>query len=275
MNEHENINSGSLDEKNVEQLTDELSELIASATDGQDGVGEIDAYLSALDEKSPLPFEIDAEASFDRFMDKHATISNQPATEQKPKRSIRRLIASAAIAAVLVCTTVVATQSNKNIYDIFARWTGKTFTVGKDAPVAFIKENALADGEEKPFDSLQEAVDFFGIDAPVAPNFIPDRFALEQITAKNKAGIVIISAYYSNGDDSLSITYRQAAGEDFTVVEQESNDVLLLDCGGINHYLFTVGEREKAYWLNGELECIITGNVSRDECKKIVESIYE
>lgn len=275
MSEQERNMDRNLNEEGVEQLTDELSELIESAADGHGDIDAINACLSALDDKSPLPFEIDAEAAFERFTAKHTAATEQQSTKKKSKVNIRRLAAVAAIAAVLICTTVAANQTNKNIFGVFAQWAGNTFTVGKEAPAAFIKETPLADGEEKWFDSLQEATDYFGITAPIAPQFVPDRFTLEEVSAKNQVGFVMISASYSGTDGYFAIQFRQSDGNDFTSVERESNDVQLFDCGGISHYLFTVGEREKAYWLNGELECTYTGSISRDESKKIIESIYK
>ena len=275
MSEQERKMVRNLNEEGVEQLTDELSELIESAADGHGDIDAINACLSALDDKSPLPFEINTDAAFDCFAAKHTAVTEQQSAKRKFKIYIRCLAAVAAIAAVLICTTVAANQTSKNIFGVFVQWTGNTFTVGKEAPAAFIKETPLADGEEKWFDSLQDATDFFGITAPIAPQFVPDCFTLEEVSAKNQVGFVMISASYLGTDGYFAIQFRQSDGNDFTNVERESNGVQLFDCGGISHYLFNVDEREKAYWLNGDSECTYTGSISRDESKKIIESIYK
>lgn len=273
-----------LKEKNAEQLTDELAELIEAAANGHCDMASIDAHLDALDEVAPLPFEIDEKASYNSFMSKHTaemerevtrtTITDIPAPRKKHPQNVRRLVAFAAVAAVLICTMVLANNANTSIFDAIAQWTSGVFGFEREAPFATIKTNPLAEGDSVSFDSLEDALNAFGITAPLAPQYIPDRFSLEEVCAANKAGNIFISAFYISDDGYIQLRYNQTTGADFRDFEKDGNVTTLYDCGGIGHFLIADKEKEKACWQNGELECCLTGNVSREELKEIINSIY-
>ena len=61
-------------DRNVETLYDELMELTESAANGDADLEKIDAYLTALDKKEPLPFEIDVDFALEKFHDKHGLL---------------------------------------------------------------------------------------------------------------------------------------------------------------------------------------------------------
>lgn len=48
-----------------------------------------------------------------------------------------------------------------------------------------------------------------------------------------------------------------------------------LMAGGITHLLATNMGRSVALWANGPAECAITGDITIDELKQVIESIYE
>lgn len=274
-----------LKEKSAEQLTDELAELIEAAANGHCDMASIDAHLDALDEIDPLPFEFDVKASYNSFMSKHAvemereatraTVANVSAPRKKHSQNIRRLATLAAVAAVLICTLVLANSVNTSIFDAIAQWTSGVFGFEKEASFATIKTNPLAEGEEASYDSLQEALDAFGITAPLNPQCIPERFELDTVTAANKAGGISICAYYVAEDGYVMLQYNESDGADFRDLERENGVTSLYDYDGFSHFIVADEDREKAYWQNGELECCLSGNVSKEELKEIINSIYK
>lgn len=273
-----------LKEKSAEQLTDELAELIEAAANGHCDMASIDAHLDALDEIDPLQFETDVKASYNSFMSKHAvemehevtraTVTNVSVPRKKHSQNIRRLATLAAVTAVLICTLVLANSVNTSIFDAIAQWTSGVFGFEKEASFATIKTNPLAEGDSVSFDSLEDALNAFGITAPLAPQYIPDRFSLDEVRAANKAGNIFISAFYISNDGYIKLRYNQTAGSDFRDFEKDDNATTLYDCGGIGHFLIVDKEKEKACWQNGEIECCLTGNVTREELKEIINSIY-
>lgn len=268
----------------VEHLTDELAELIEAATNGQCDITSIDTHLDALDEIAPLTIKIDEESSYDAFMEKHAeemgrtpthnTVSNPRVPEKKHFHKMHRLVAFAAIVVILICTMALANTQSNNLFDAIAQWTSEIFGFEKESSFATIKTNPLAEGESASFDSLKDALSAFGITAPLAPQYVPNRFSLEKVIATNKAGNIVISALYSADDELLKLRYNQTTGTDFRDFEKDGSVTTLFDCGGISHFLIADKEKEKACWQNGEFECCITGNVTKEELKEIINSIY-
>ena len=249
---------------------------------------KLDALLDALNEVDPLPETeaFDAGKSLDKFHEKYAPVFSALETKSAAtsssspakKHSGRALFKILPIAAVLVLLfgSMTAQAFGLDIFGAIARWTSEIFQLSESStPHATIGTNPLAEGKEAHYDSLEEALDAFSITAPVAPKWIPDRFELETIIAVNKSGGVLICADYASSGGFLQVRYKEVKNIDFSSLEQENGDVETHFKNGIEHYLLSDMDREKAFWQNGELECQIFGNVSQQEMKDIVDSIYE
>ena len=181
------------------------------------------------------------------------------------------------LAAVLVVLITVSANafSIRSIFDLFTRWTSDIFMVGgEDAPHAAITLHPLEEGEEAEYSDLQEALDAFGIKEPLAPTWVPERFELERVVAKNVVGNVNIFADYISKDEYLMIRYREIT-PDPTEAEQKGDRVSLSSYDGIDHYIMPNHEQYRVSWKNGELSCSINGTVSIEELTDIIKSIYE
>lgn len=271
-----------------EQLQDELADFFFQADEEAFCSEKLDALLDALDAADPLPETeaFDTEKSLERFHEKYAPLFNAlnadtaavPVSSPGKKHSNRALFKLLPIAAVLVLLlgSVTAQAFGWNIFGAIARWTSEIFRMGSDStPYATIQTNPLAEGEEAYYDTLEEAVEAFGITEPIVPSWIPERFELTRVWATNQSGGVIICADYVSSNGILQIRYKEIKNVDFSSLEQESNNVEAHFKGGVKHYLLSDLDREKAFWQNGELECRISGNVSEDEMKDIIDSVYK
>lgn len=271
-----------------EQLQDELADFFFQADEEAFCSEKLDALLDALDAADPLPETeaFDTEKSLERFHEKYAPLFNAlnadtaavPVSSPGKKHSNRALFKLLPIAAVLVLLlgSVTAQAFGWNIFGAIARWTSEIFQLGNSStPYATIQVNPLEKGEEAYYDTLEEAVEAFGITAPIVPKWIPERFELTKVTATNKTGGVFICADYISGDDILQIRYKEMKNVDFSSLEQEGSEVESYSIGEYRHYLLTDMDREKAFWQNEKLECVVAGNVSRKESKDIIDSIYE
>lgn len=271
-----------------EQLQDELTNLMFQATEENLGTERLDALLDALNEVDPLP-EADSfgtKKSLERFHEKYDPVFSAMETKSAEmsgsspakKHSSRALIKILPIAAALIFLfgSVTAQAFGLDIFGAIARWTSEVFQLSDSStPHAAIGTNPLAEGEGVYYDSLEEAVDAFGITAPIAPKWIPERFKLVKVSAVNKSGGVLIYADYESNDGFLQVRYKEVKNIDFSSLEQEGSGVETRFKNGLEHYLLSDMDREKAFWQNGELECQIAGNVTRQEMKEIVDSIYE
>lgn len=271
-----------------EQLQDELTNLMFQATEEDLDTERLDALLDALNEVEPLPETeaFDTGKSLDKFREKYAPVfsaleaKSAETSDSSPakKHSRRALIKILPIAAILVLLfgSMTAQAFGLDIFGAIARWSSEIFHMSSNStPYATIRTNPLDEGEEAYYDTLDEAVDAFGVAEAIVPKWIPDRFGLVQVTAINKSGGIFICADYASNDGFLQIRYNEADDANFISLEQENGDVKAYFKGEITHYLMTDMDRQKAFWQNGELECRITGSISELEIMKMIDSIYK
>lgn len=271
-----------------EQLQDELTNLMFQATEEDLDTERLDALLYALNEMDPLPEadDFDTTKSLERFHEKYEPVfsaletKSAAASGSSPtkKHSRRALIKILPIAAVLILLfgSITAQAFGLDIFGAIARWSSEIFRMSSSStPYATIRTNPLDEGEEAHYNTLEEAMEAFGITEAIVPTRIPERFELVQVTAINKSGGVFICADYVNNDGFLQIRYREKSELNFSTLEQESSNVEAYSIGGLKHYLLSDLNRQKAFWQNGEFECQVFGTVTRQEMKDIVDSIYE
>lgn len=283
-----------LKEKTIEQLTDEYTALLQRAASGDIDLDLMQAYLDAMDEKDPIPFALEETATYERFAEKHAamleeldrpvqsmklhTSEQQRPVEKHSRGVLRRVIPVAAAAALMLGTMISAQAMGFDVFGKIVRWTEETFHFSSvEQASAVITKYPLAEGEQMTFETLEDAVDAFGITAPIVPKRIPDGLSLTEVTALyNANGIEIYAVYEGDGDAELFVVnYRAVAAGGETIVEKDASSVGLYERNGIGHYLITDKGCEKAIWQNGELECFMAGMIARQEMREIIDSIYE
>lgn len=271
-----------------EQLQDELIDVFFQADEEALSGEKLDELLAALDEADPLPETgaDDAEKSLARFHEKYAPVFSaleektaaapaSPPAKRPSRRALAKVISIAAAAAVLL-GTVTCQALGLDVFGAIARWTAAIFQLEDPAtPYATIRTVPLDEGEEAHYDTLEEAVEAFGITAPIVPQWIPERFALTQVSAVNRSSGIFICADYKSDDGILQIRYKEMENENFSSLEQESSEVRVHIKAEITHYLLSDMDRQKAFWKNGVLECRITGSVSDKEMRDMIDSIYE
>lgn len=267
-----------------EALLDELADLLFQTTDEDLDMEQLDALLDRLDEVAPLPQPVSAEESLaqfhQKFADKFAAIEAESAGTSVPSPEKKRskpkfkiaLVAALLIAALI---TIPVQAGGWNLWDMVTHIVSGVFQIGgSSVDNARIRINPLEVGETASYDTLQEAVDAFGIDAPIIPKWIPERFTLTAVEAANENGKILIYADYTCDDGVFQIRYKESNGKNFSSLEIEDSNEETYLLKKIKHYLLYDLGYEKAFWKNGELECQMFGNVSAQEMEDIINSIY-
>lgn len=270
-----------------ERLQDELVELLLQPEEEDTDSGRLDALLAALEEIDPAPEDgmLDTEESLKRFHERHAELfsgdeaSSAGASEASPENRRSRIavfrLAFVAVVLVFFIGSVAAQAMGLNVFGTVARWSSERFWFqSEEVPYATIRFRPLEEGEEATYDTLEEAVDTFGITAPIAPTWIPERFTLTGVTAAKEEGGILIYADYECDDGYLQIRYNETANGNFRVFEKDETYMGIYTSGKICHYLMSDLGRQKVFWQNGELECQMFGSVSEQEIKDIIDSIY-
>ncbi len=260
------------------------AELASDETD----VELIKCVNAILDEREGA-IEFDVDAAWEEFVQVHASSEPlyaldeedvPPQETERPlqKRSssvVRRLLPIAATITILMGSMVTAQALGVDVFGVMARWTSEIFHFADTSvPYAVVQTNPLAEGETRSYDTLQEAIDEFGIDVPLAPTVLPERFVSPEITATMTAGRVSIRVVYRIDGTYLRLSFAETVTKNHGMTEKDIDDAEDLFIAGIHHYITTDTNRMKATWRNGELECHISGSITSQELKDAIKSIY-
>jgi hypothetical protein len=192
------------------------------------------------------------------------------------RRRIRRSVLIAAIV-FIISGLLVAQAAGVNIFGAVARWTAETFlfesSTGNNSIQPPIASNAQLD-----YSSLSEAIAANHITEKIVPNWWPDGFYLTELKASVMPTKTTIYSLYKNGEKSFSFTIQVfKAMEDISSVtfEKDGEDVEKYVKDGIDYYIMSNLDSKRVTWINNRLLCSISGNLSVNELKEMVDSIYE
>lgn len=277
----------------IERLQDQLADLLYPPDGGEIDVEALDALLEQMEAVSPLPASLstDPEEGLERFRRRYASVieaesagaetetgtgTEVPATPEKrhSKKPFAKMLPLAAVL-ILLLGTVTAQAFGVNVFGAIVRWTSEIFRLdGRSTPYAVVTLRPLEEGETATYESLEEAVEAFGINAPLVPKEIPERFELVEVWAVYRESGLLICADYKSENGSLHLRCREAVEQDFNTLEKGNTEVNSYFKSGIKHRLASDVGRQKAVWQNGDFECRIAGDISEQEIKNMIDSIY-
>lgn len=196
---------------------------------------------------------------------------------QEPKKNrtatlwLRRLIAAAAVIVLVVCLPLSANAFGwEDIWNIFARWAKETFS--------FVSEESAEVSEPSPthkeeFASLQELLADCKRDASIVPTWIPEGFVLEKIERDITPVQEIFWSFYTHGDKNLTIRVQNYLSSDIQNVEIEEGSYEIYTISDVDYFIFDNVEQIRAVWIVNSYECIISGDLSIEELKMMIDSI--
>lgn len=259
--------------------TEELETILRLDVDAPDGQGsDTDTILyvmGVLADRRKINGHAENEAlkAYESFKQNYMPeIEDAPKTVMKQKRSrigwLRGMSAVAALLVIILLGTVTAKAFGLDIWEAVVTWTQETFQFARggqtDEPN---KSNNL------PYSSLQEALLNGKITEPLVPTWIPDGYHLTDITIEQTPLQKVYNAYYQNGESSLKITIRDYLNSNPEFVEQSDEFLETYEAAGITYYLFSNHDFVKAVWIKDSFECYISGNLTIEELKLMIDSI--
>ena len=276
----ENQNCGINDfSKYDEMTTEELEEILrldADNTEDQESDTEALLYIMGVltkRRKNNGHTGNTAQEAYEVFKQHYMpeTDHNNPVPEKaaKPKNQtfpwMRGLVAAAAVIAILILGSVTAKAFGVDVWKAVFQWTQETFHFGEWGNTD--TDNNL------PYASLQEALEKGKVTTPLVPTQIPDGYTLVEITVTQNPLKRVYRAKYTNGDQVLRITIQDFLDKFPVYVEQSEGLVEEYVVSGITYYLFDNNERTQAVWMIDSFECRITGELTIDELKLMIDSI--
>lgn len=272
-----------------EELTDGLNEALESMTEETYDPALIDVYLAALDRKAPMPEVPDSEAAFANFKSK--LLQTFPAEDKtdSPSRkahSVWRIGLIAVLTAICLMGGMVAAQaSGVDVFGAIARWTDEVFSLGSinsesaddgdDDSSLGNRANAVNDAEH--YETLQEALDAYGITEFREPTWIPDGYKFESVRVKSwpsDGSLIGIQAKYFDGSNFLQIQLERYDGNANIQVEKTNTSLETFLIDSLTVYLLENVSNNSAAWATEHYECYIIGTVEKQMLKQIVLSAY-
>ena len=115
-------------------------------------------------------------------------------------------------------------------------------------------------------------------DIACVPKWLPDGYAAGNLRISEQDFYTTIRSdfYKDTNSNELYIDYRIYSNPDqLALYEKDSEEVTEYVSGGIIHYIMSNLDSITIVWYNSNIEGSIMGNISLDEAKKIINSIYE
>ena len=196
------------------------------------------------------------------------TFANKPIRKGYWKRG---LIAVAAMIAIVISCTITADAWGFNLWDTVAKWTQETFHFGYFGQTE--ETNAPTPNRAHPCVSLQEALDTYKITAKLVPSWLPDGYVDESVDVFQTPKQRQFVAVYQHEADCILIVISDYLDSHPVQVEQKEKLVDSFSINGITYYIFDNDGQYVAAWVTESYECHISGPVSVDQLKEMIDSI--
>lgn len=125
------------------------------------------------------------------------------------------------------------------------------------------------------FDGLQAVLDTYEIDIPLLPNWIPEGYEEADVRTFDTPKQRQFTAKYQNAENTIKIWIENHLGSDPLQIEQSDTAVEVYLHNGIEYFIFEDNEQHRAAWLRDSFICYISGPLSVEELKMMIDSIEE
>lgn len=277
--EYDNLSTEELKEKlktaflDSEEITDDTME-------------ELDRLMAELRKREPLDHERSAQESWKVFRQEHREelsqigVRNQFAGEVMPsqaesdlrmKRQSRRpLLRVGLVAAVIVvllfAVTVVAGAKGFDLWGWIPLWESEDLRFATETP----EDDVLRDSN---IHDIRSALNELVITEPVYPSWIPEGFVYSASVIE--ADPIFLHELYTNNGQELSITITPSSGADSAVYQREDTFLEEYFTNHTIHYVFQDINHFSVVWNTEHYTVLMIGNLSLEEMKRIIDSVYE
>ena len=224
------------------------------------------------EEQDPQAFRSDEEALAE--FRKHYMPKEKKAAKviKFPSRGLKAVAAVLAVVIIFaVGTSITAKAFHIDIWSKFANWTKEIFQF-TDLPQGTKPENPEKEYNAE-LKSLQDALNDNAVKEKLAPTWMPEGYKSIDLQVMRTPRVRNISAVYEKNDEQLIIKIRQTIGVQAEQVEKNDDLLEVYVVDGVEYYIFSNTETLNAAWSIGEFECIITGKITLEEMKKMIDSI--
>ena len=273
------------------KTTEELEELLA--LDFAEDKTEVDAdyistILEVIEEREKDSNITDTEIAWEEFQEYYRlskqetealeadrtespNLDHHRKTEQskRPRRSFQ-LIRNALVAAVLVAL-LCSTALGWNLFQVIAEWTEETFQF-----LTGQSRNALPEVESLEFLRLKVA-EYTSI--PCVPTCGPEGTREDSsVNIVERSNRCSIGRGYISENGSFVIRvilYYEPLENQFNIYQKDTSLLEEYVINGVTHYITENNSNLSAMWVNENVEGYIQGELTLDEMRQMIDSIYK
>lgn len=208
------------------------------------------------------------------YLSEDEEIEQLSAEDRKPRKIHRwsKWLTAAAAMLVLVVgfSVTVGAMGWDAMWSAVATWANDTFSF---TSIQQPDNPGPSPNDTQEYSSLQEALKFTGQDYDFVPTWIPDGYQLEEVVVAQNPIQSIYAAQYIKEKQFLKISVRNYHTSDPEKIEINDS---LLECykrHDVEYYILANNAQLRAVWLNGSYECYISGDLTIEEMKTMIDSI--
>lgn len=264
--------AGQLDSMSTAELLEGMEQALYSMAEETYDAELIDAYLEALERKSPMPEHPTADESYERFRARvgelNAAVNPQSAparrTRPGPRRALRTALVAVITAACLLSCMVVAQAAGVDVFGSIARWTDNLFGFGD------VEDMEAAPA---PTESTEITIEYIESLLPV----VPDGFVMEEqkVFRDDITGRIEYNVYFEHDEQYIAFRAVTSEGENVHIYQKDDQSVNTIIIDNYKFYLFLNNDCPMAVWQLNDLEFSIFTNLSMEELSNIIINSYE
>ena len=276
----ENLDRGTRDFSKYDAMStealEEILRLDAEAPEGQESDEELLFYVMGVlaDRRNNTEFTgktaLEAYESFKQhYLPEEDQIESVPAGKRRSICWFRSLTAAAAALVIVVGLSVSAEAFGWDFWNVVAKWAKETFSFVGDGTDASEPDTKV----DLEFGSLQEALEWHRRDSNIVPMWFPERYEVETVRVDVTPLQELFSARYRDGEHTIKITIRSYLDAEPEQIERSDDLLEIYPVSGIDYYIFANHEQIQTVWIIDSYECYISGELTIDETKAMIDSI--
>lgn len=192
----------------------------------------------------------------------------KPVKSRKPW--VRRVIGVAAVVALVVLVPLTAKALRLDeVWSTVVIWAKETFSFAREGQSV----DAPSPSSEIQSKSLQQALEDRNQDTKMIPTWIPDGFTLDNVDIIETPEQRDYIAFYKNGEKSITIGFCVYNGTDPIRIEINEHYSEIYNVNGIDYYIYENNAMLSVAWSQEFYDGCITGEISIEELKKMIDSI--
>ena len=257
-------------EKSNTELLQEIEDTLRSGTVEDMDTDKIEYYLSILQERAPIEEDYDPEQQWSELREAHPLIFSVEDTPSEKKRKyhrlspLRTLRLALAVLTMVVCFMVTANALGFNPVQSAISWAeGVIQTCFNPSGIMELPEDTQSE-----YRSLKEALTANGMDADKLPGWIPKDYSLNDVTGMTKC-----TAVFESDRGELVMRVNEFNTNDSVILGERDEDGDVYYSNGVEYQIVSNSVWNKAGWQDNTCSYTISGQVSEEEIKEIINSI--